>query len=156
MGEHGAAGQQAEAGEDRRVGLAEALECQPLLPIAFRAMGLNGDTALQGEAAKIFEESVGTATDETRGQNRLHQGLFIAAKVFHLFEEFNRAGEGRLGREVAVVVGAKRGIVHGDPADKGALTAGEADLGQGEAGLVVDRRVIDRGGGSVGEESPYQ
>jgi hypothetical protein len=119
-------------------------------------MGLNVALVVGGETPEAVEHRVGAARYEARRHHRLDQLPAVAAQGPHEADEVGRLRDPDLGGGIPVVVGALLGIIHGDPADEGALALLKADLGQRLGGLQVNGGEVQRRRGAVGQQGVDQ
>ena len=156
VGQYGVPGEQAEAVEAFRVRLAMALEDEVVLPVAFRAMGLDVAVMIPGDRAEAFERFVRTARDESGCHHRAHEIALVARQPAHEVDQVHRVVQRLFGRGVAVIVRALGRIVHHHLADQRALAVLQTVARQVLGRRQMGGREIDRRRGAVGEERGHE
>src|SRR5215203_4704409 len=95
MREHGPSGEKTELIEALGVSPAVARKNIAVLPIAFRAVGLNVTAALACEGAKSFQQGVCAGGDETRRNHWTHTSAPIVWMCMNVVNQ--RLGPGQSG-----------------------------------------------------------
>ncbi len=156
MGQHGPPREQAEPVQRRGIGHAEARQRMSMRPVAFRAMRLHVAAIFLGQLPEARQRRIGAGRGEARRHHRQHQALPVLGMAADMLDHRARAGHGRLGIGVAIILRAGRRVVHGDLAHQRPLPQLEAEIGEEFARLHVLGGKVERRRRAVGEQVFHQ